>query len=351
MAGCVQRNAIPAKIEIEQKEGNRTTPEKIPPSAFADLGDAERSALFALSTWCGGTITSFVQLDLNQCSELLKLLHEIPCFFPANNPEQPIEWINGELDQVSEFIVVPEPERPRPVREIKEEVEDPTPYSPPIRSVPDYNGPAIEVEGSTEYLRIILPSAQHPEYKNVLRLLREWNFLRDRSHRHWWWLRDESKVLDFLASHQEDFELDYDAKFTDNFRKLTSSIKKAELRTSATESSDISEVEISIHAGNIPSDELEHALATGKNHVRHGKNVYLLTRELKEKTSNLQRRISGNPDAPLLARSSHQVANFQAPSVEEFLVDADPRFQPPSKWKKRSAALARSFCTPLPQTK
>ena len=145
------------------------------------------------------------------------------------------------------------------------------------------------MEGSTEYLRIILPSAQHPEYKNVLRLLREWNFLRDRSHRHWWWLRDESKVLDFLASHQEDFELDYDAKFTENFRKLTSSIKKAELRTSATESSDISEVEISIHAGNIPSDELEHALATGKNHVRHGKNVYLLTRELKEKTSNLQR--------------------------------------------------------------
>ena len=348
LVGCVQRNAIPAKIEIELPDGKRTTPEKIPPASFADLGDEERSALFALSQWCGGSVTSFVQLDLRQCSELLKLLHEIPCFYPANKPDKAIKWIKGELDQVSEFLDVPEPERPRPVREIKEEVEDPTPYSPPIRSVPDYNGPAIEVEGSTEYLRIILPSAEHPGYKDVLRLLREWNFLRDRSHRHWWWLREDSKVLDFLASHQEDLELDYDAKFTDNFRKLTSTIKKAELRTSATESSDVSEVEISIHAGNIPADELEHALATGKNHVRHGKNVYLLTRELKEKTSNLQRRITGNPDAPLLARSSHQVANFQAPSIEEILVDADPRFQPPSKWKKRSAALRDLSALPSP---
>ena len=131
------------------------------------------------------------------------------------------------------------------------------------------------------------------------------------------------------------------------FRKLTSSIKKAELRTSATESSDISEVEISIHAGNIPSDELEHALATGKNHVRHGKNVYLLTRELKEKTSNLQRRISGNPDAPLLARSSHQVANFRLPLLRNSSRTQIPAFNHPVSGKKK-CRLARSFCTPPP---
>ena len=37
-----------------------------------------------------------------------------------------MEWINGELEEVSEFIPTSEPERPRPVREIKEEIEDPT---------------------------------------------------------------------------------------------------------------------------------------------------------------------------------------------------------------------------------
>ncbi|MDC3335061.1 DEAD/DEAH box helicase [Opitutales bacterium] len=347
MAGCVQRNAIPAKIEIELEDGSRATPEKIPPTAFADLGDAERSALFALSQWCGGAITSFLQLDLRQTGELLKLLNNIPCFFPANDPENPIEWKEGELNGVSEFIDLPEPERPRPVREISQSTYEDTPI--PIRDEPEYTGPAIEVEGSTEYLRIILPSSQHPGYKEVLRLMREWNFLRDRSHRHWWWLRDPSSVLDFLASHQEDLELDFDAEFTDNFRKLTSVIKKAELRTSASESSELAEVEVSIIAGDVPEDELEHALATGKNHIRHGKKVYLLTRDLKDKASRLQKRISGNPDAPLLARTSHPIEKFQAPALEEFLVEADPRFKPPAMWKKRSTALRDLSALPTPK--
>ena len=79
------------------------------------------------------------------------------------------------------------------------------------------------------------------------------------------------------------------------------------------------------------------------------KKVYLLTRELKEKTSKLQKRISGNPDAPLLARSSHPVEKFQAPSLEEFLIETDPRFQPPSQWKKRSNALRNLSALPSPK--
>ena len=337
LAGSVQRNAVPAKIELEKEDGSRVPPEKVPPTVFADLKDAERSALFALSQWCGGKITSFVQLNLEQMGELLKLLHETPCFYPANSPDTEISWVQGKLTGVSEFIDIPIRDRPRPVRELKEESGH-SHTDEPI-DLPGYDGPPIEVEGSTEYLRIILPSSEHPGYKDILRLLREWNFLRDRSHRHWWWLRDPSSVLDFLASHQEDLELDYDAEFTENFRRLTSSIQKAEIHTKASESSDRAEVEISIEAGNVPSDELEHALATGKNHVRHGKKVYLLTRDLKEKASRLQRRVSGNPDAPLLARTSHPVEKFQAPALEEFLLEADPRFQPPTQWKKRSAAL------------
>ena len=337
LAGSVQRNAVPAKIELEKEDGSRVPPEKVPPTVFADLKDAERSALFALSQWCGGKITSFVQLNLEQMGELLKLLHETACFYPANSPDTEISWVQGKLTGVSEFIDIPIRDRPRPVRELKEESGH-SHTDEPI-DLPDYDGPPIEVEGSTEYLRIILPSSEHPGYKDILRLLREWNFLRDRSHRHWWWLRDPSSVLDFLASHQEDLELDYDAEFTENFKRLTSSIQKAEIHTKASESSDRAEVEISIEAGNVPSDELEHALATGKNHVRHGKKVYLLTRDLKEKASRLQRRVSGNPDAPLLARTSHPVEKFQAPALEEFLLEADPRFQPPTQWKKRSTAL------------
>lgn len=83
LAGCVQRNAIPAKVELERSDGLRIPPEKTEPAAFADLPDSQRSALFALSQWCGGTITSFIQLDLDQAGQLLRLLHEVPCFYTA----------------------------------------------------------------------------------------------------------------------------------------------------------------------------------------------------------------------------------------------------------------------------
>ena len=193
-------------------------------------------ALFALSQWCGGSLTSFLQLDIKQAAELLKLLHEVPCFFPANNPEQKIVWKDGNLSGVSEFIQPPRAERIPVVRKIQPQNE---PNSESAKIKEEYRGPPIEVEGSTEYLRIILPSSSHPSYSDVLRLLREWNFLRDRSHRHWWWLRDASKVLDFLASHQEEFELDFDSEFTENFQKLTAGIQKAEIRTLAKETSGI----------------------------------------------------------------------------------------------------------------
>ena len=40
------------------------------------------------------------------------MLHEVPCFYLVNNPEQTIEWANGELLGISEFIPLPKPNVP-----------------------------------------------------------------------------------------------------------------------------------------------------------------------------------------------------------------------------------------------
>ena len=106
-------------------------------------------------------------------------------------------WNDGNLVGVSEYLPQKTGIRPRPVSQEKTQKNNEN-KSIPIDE-PNYVGPPIEVEGSTEYLRIILPSAEHPGYREVLSLLREWNFLRDRSHRHWWWLRDLQKSL--ISSH------------------------------------------------------------------------------------------------------------------------------------------------------
>ena len=182
MAGCAQSNSVPAKIELEDSNGARIPPEKVDVSLLGNLPDAERGALFALSQWCNGKLSSFLQLDLLQTNELVKILEGIPCFYPANQPEEAIEWIDGNLAGVSEYLPQKTENRPRPVRE--EETERKTDNKSIPIDEPDYVGPPIEVEGSTEYLRIILPSVEHPGYRELLSLLREWNFLRDRSHRH-----------------------------------------------------------------------------------------------------------------------------------------------------------------------
>ena len=108
------------------------------------------------------------------------------------------------------------------------------------------------------------------------------------------------KVLDFLASHQEDLELDYDAQFTKTQKHQV--ISRASLRAKATESESGTTLEVTIEAGDTPIDEIEHALSTGQNHIRHGTKVYLLTKELKDKANQIQKRITGDMDAPLLSQ-------------------------------------------------
>ena len=65
---------------------------------------------------------------------------------------------------------------------------------------------------------------------------------------------------------------------------------------------------------------IEHALATGRNHFKHGKNTFLLSKELREKTANVQRLASGQADAPLLAQSTHNISRFQSITIEDFLI-------------------------------
>ena len=146
-----------------------------------------------------------------------------------------------------------------------------------------------------------------------------------------------SKVLDFLATHQKELELDHEAEFTDNFRRLTSA-SRGPSSGLGNRIRGRSGSRGRIEPGRSP-DELDHALATGQNHVRHGQKVYLLTRELREQATELQKRISGNPDALLLARASHRVEKFQAPSMEDFLLKPIPASttRPMEKTERRPA--------------
>ena len=59
MAGCAQRDSVPAKIELEDSNGTRIPPEQVDISLLGNLPNAERGALFALSQWCNGNYLLF----------------------------------------------------------------------------------------------------------------------------------------------------------------------------------------------------------------------------------------------------------------------------------------------------
>ena len=77
-----------------------------------------------------------------------------------------IQWENDILKGISEFIVLPEVQRPRPFeKSYRGNMNWINSFESPSDLIEEYDGPPIEIEGSTEYLRIILPSSEHPATK------------------------------------------------------------------------------------------------------------------------------------------------------------------------------------------
>ena len=345
LAACAERDAIPTKLELDPGSGKPVSPEKAGPAGLAGLPDAERAAAFVMAQWCGGELSSLLHLSKKHLAELLKMLRGIPCFYFAHKPQEPIDWDDGDLLGVSQHLPK---EKTASDSQRRTSASSPTSGSSEEREVypaireeawAEYEGRPIEVEGSTEYLMITLPSDEHPAYKSTLRLLRETNFLRDRQNRRWWWLRGREKTLDFLAEHKETLELDFDATFTENFRNHTKSIREATVKTEAKEKEGMTEIQVTIRAGDAPESLVEQALAMGSNHVESGGKVYLLGKKMLEKTHALQRSLSGSHEAPLLRMGTYHLRAEQTAESEEILVELDPKFKPPEIWKTRATGL------------
>ncbi|MFP6900262.1 MAG: hypothetical protein VCA36_04930, partial [Opitutales bacterium] len=336
LAARAERDAIPTKVELDKGEGKPLPPEKLDPSVLGDLPDAQRAAAFVLAQWCGGKIASFVQLTKLQLGELVKILHGLDCFFLVGSPKAAIPWANGELTGVSEHLESAEEEKPEEAPRREHEVAMETAVEDPFEK---YQGPPIVVEGSTHFLLITLPSEDHPRYLKALRLLREWNFVRDQVNQDWWWLRDRRKTLDFIALHRTELEDYYQAEFTENFLQRSQGIKEAKLKTSVSEDGESSEVTVRIEAGNLPQSEIEHALAIGQNYLESGNKVYFFPKEKLEKLHLLQRKLSGDPRAPLLHHGTFPVSRENSPEAEEMIAEFDPNFKSPQTWKERGTAL------------
>jgi SNF2 family DNA or RNA helicase len=336
LAARAERDAIPTKLELETGEGSITPPEKVDSAVFGDLPEAQRAAAFVLMKWSGGEISSFLQLTKKQLNELVKILRGMDCFFFVNAPKVAIPWTGDRLSGVSEHVEDTAAEDAEPFEASDQPEAEEAEFDDPWIG---YGGPPITVEGSTKFLLIKTPSEEHPRYIEAVRLLRQGNFVRDRINLHWWWLRDRRKIFDFLATHRGELEDYYQAEFTANFLKHFKGVQEAKLITRAKDDGASSEVTLSIEAGNATPADIEHALSIGQNFLESEGQVYLFPKGKVEKFHLLQRRLAGNPKAPLLHHGKFPVSHESSAEAEEMIAELDPNFKPPETWRERGDAL------------
>ncbi len=325
------RDAIPTKLEVALPNGSNVRPETLTPDKLGELDEAGRVAAFSLFQWCGGKLSSFLQLDREKLGTLVSTLSGENDFYWANRPKEPITWNGSELIGVTEFIATVEEAPPKPAPEPEDE---PEPEPKPLI----FDGKPLTVDGSTHYLAISLPSREHPYYEEIRELMQTYRFKLEPGNRKWW-LRDRHQALNFLGKYWGDLEDKYQADFTANFEQRVGAMPEAKIKTEVVEERNGYNLTVSINAGQASQHEISQSLNTGKHYIETGEKVFLIKRSKLDKLNTIQKQLTGDFDAPLLHNGSYKIPYSRSLEIEDPLSELNPNFKPPSTWRTRSEAL------------
>ncbi len=353
IASCIPRDAIPTKLEIDLEDGQTTAPEKLPLDRLAELGAQDRLAAFSLLQWCGGSLSSFLQLTCEQLRQLLQFLDKQEAFYWANQPKTPIPWSAGELAGVSPLLpksssssTSSSSSHATPPEKEEEEEEEAEVEADEDKSLA-FDGTPMTVDGSSQYLAIGLPSREHPYYEEIRELLQVNRFKLEPSNRKWW-LRDRHLTLNFLGEHWTDLEQRYQAEFTANFASRTAALREADIKTEVVEERNSYRVSVSIKAGQAADREISQSLTTGKRYIESNGKVYLLRSGKLDKLERLQKSLTSDYNAPLLHNGTYRIPFSRSTEIQESLAELNPGWKPPTTWKARSEALSNLAKLPAP---
>ena len=213
------------------------------------------------------------------------------------------------------------------------------PMAPGASASPSVPVPSsLLVDGSEQFLSLILPSRESHSYPAILDAVKTAGFTLEPSTRKWW-LRDRHRTLTFLAAHWERLEKGWGAQFTDNFRRNTAKLRIATIATSITEAGGGFDVSVSLDTGGAPAELLKTQLAQGRSYIEHSGAVYLVPAATLDQLHRAQQALAGSPDTPLLPGARQRVPRHRAAELQDELESISPNFQPPEAWRQHSDAL------------
>lgn len=378
---AAERGAIVVKLDAAV--GREILPlNKLNPTKAYTVAPAQLAALRRVESWCGGKLSSLLQLSGGQLRSLLDSLRDEPIVYWVKKPNAPIDWRDGSLPGVHEFLgapesapaaeAAPEPLAPEPLAlesesakpRIRADVSLREKARPNLRriaeskrpklwetrpgdypaasavadSMENYAANRIVVDGSTHYIAIRLPSGEADSVQPLRTILKSEGFMLEPSNRKWW-LRDRHKTLNFLAAHWKTLEDEWQAEFTENFKAKLAEVEISALEVKAREDSGQFALEISLSRETDEMD-LRRALASGKNYVEaEGGGITLLDRKSVDQLHEIERAVSGQADRPFTPTFSKRLDTQDLSDVEDLLDELCEGWQPPQAWQSRSRAL------------
>lgn len=327
------QRSIPVKLEAAVG-GQIVLPETLSDSESYWLEPPYFLASLLIESWCEGKLPSLLMLTPAQLRQLLQPLEGQPCVFSLKEPRLPLAWQGGKLAGVHEHLVEGASEKKKPV------VSKPAPSKPvTLRRQAEEMLSPMEVDGSTHFIAITLPSRESVLYPEALDLVKDNGFLLEPSNRKWW-LRDRHKALQFLSKYWYHLEHYYRARFTQNFEQRTASIRRAEIDFKAEEQKDGFAIDIRLAAKGALSEQLSQAMAKGQGYLENNRGEVILVEAGKlGKFTDAVGKLRGETRSTPTSQLRVTLSNAELAAATEALEPLNLAQQMPETWRARSEAL------------
>lgn len=341
LEAAAKRQGVVVKLEfLAGEEG--CSPEKLFKGSRYALTPAAEKLLSFLEKICGGAFYSVIQLKPDQLRFLIENADETIHFRAGPGDADdltPAELRKRILPLLPEEVLASTrtaPVRTRGPVEVRRRGPVQSRQAVPERSLLPDNW--MVIDGSPKFLSILLRERDHPQYRRCAEWLRAEGFRKEPSNGKWW-LRDQHKVLNFLALNRERLEADYDPGYTDNFRQRTRVIKPIPLSFETVPQGDGFTLRMELRAPGLDVRDIRNALVTGRHYIIGEETIYLIEKPVLEQFEKASRSLGGDPQMPMTGIFEARLSSADLVHTESLLDDLELEVELPADWKQRSAAI------------
>lgn len=207
------------------------------------------------------------------------------------------------------------------------------------------------VDGSAKYLSILLRERSDPRHDRCAQWLQSEGFRYEHSNGKWW-LRDQHKVLNFLALNRRRLDSDYAAGYTAGFLQRAGVIRPVTLDCRTDREGEGYALRIGLSAAGIDIRRINEALVSGRHYIITDEVIHLLEKDMLDKFTRVSRSLGGNPDLPATGLFQTKVSGPELVDTAALLEELDLAGELPVDWTGRSAAIrevGRLEPPPLPE--